>query len=115
MRPNGPQCAPWFSSSSLPIRRASRWRISDSRPGTDRTIIERGIVCWRYRERLAYYRTFDAGFARSGAGPSVREALGFGIRHEEAVLQRFAGLPREVLERHGNGQADPLADPAGSG
>lgn len=36
-----------------------------------------------------------------GAGPYARATLGFGIRHEEAVLQWLAELPPEFRQRQG--------------
>ena len=61
----------------------------------------------RHRERLAFYRALDADLAASGAGPYARATLGFGIRHEQAVLQWLADLPAELRHREHSSQPTP--------
>jgi DNA-binding PadR family transcriptional regulator len=50
----------------------------------------------RHRERLAHYRALHAELADSGVDPYARATLGFGIRHEQAVLQWLADLPAQL-------------------
>lgn len=52
----------------------------------------------QHTERLAYYRALDADLAASADTRYERATLGFGIRHEQAVLQWLADLPAELRE-----------------
>ena len=56
----------------------------------------------RHRQRLAYLHALDAELTREGVDAYARATLAFGIRHEEAVLQWFAGLPAEFRQRPGH-------------